>query len=234
MHKGSGLATAGLLALACLGVLAAASAWMGSRAEASPDPNDRIDSKSPCPVDWDYWLAVNPDIVAWIEIPGTAISQPVAQAPPDDPEFYLTHDVRREWNLYGCPYVDAECASGVDSPSVVISGHNIDTPPAMFHEIAEFHDPEFLADHREVVLYTPHDTKHLSVIGSKTVPGWTAEKPTRFATARDFQVWRNGKLAEFGRPPEDDFGQMVTLCSCSYFDNPSDERTLVYAYRVAA
>ena len=220
---------AGLLVLTCLGALAAANCLMGSRAGASPDPGGRIGAEDPCPVDWDYWLAVNPDIVAWIEIPGTAISQPVVQARVDDPTYYLSHDVRREWNLYGCPYVDAGCDLGIDSWSVVISGHNIDAPPAMFHDLVNFHDPEFLAGHRDVVLYTPHDVRRLRVVGAKIVLGQAKEKVTEFATERDFLTWRNEKLSEFNEPPDENLGQMLTLCSCSYFFNPRDERTLVFA-----
>ena len=61
-------------------------------------------------VDWEFWLSVNPDIVAWVSVPGTDIDYPVVQASADDPTFYLDHDVYRCWNPYGCPYLDAGCA----------------------------------------------------------------------------------------------------------------------------
>lgn len=36
------------------------------------------------PVDFDYYQKKNPDIYAWIEIPGTDIDHPVLQNPDDD------------------------------------------------------------------------------------------------------------------------------------------------------
>ena len=53
-------------------------------------------------VDWEYWLSVNPDIVAWVSVPGTGIDYPVVQASAVDPTFYLDHDVYRGWNPYRC------------------------------------------------------------------------------------------------------------------------------------
>ena len=69
-------------------------------------------------VDWDYWLSVNPDIVAWVSVPGTEIDYPVVQASADDPTFYLDHDVYHGWNPYGCPYLDAGCAVVLRDPRV--------------------------------------------------------------------------------------------------------------------
>ncbi len=77
-------------------------------------------------VDWDYWLSVNPDIVAWVSVPGTEIDYPVVQASADDPTFYLDHDVYHGWNPYGCPYLDAGCAErGIDSPLALMFAHHM-------------------------------------------------------------------------------------------------------------
>ncbi|MEI3232096.1 MAG: hypothetical protein V8S24_13235, partial [Gordonibacter pamelaeae] len=32
-------------------------------------------------IDWAYWTSVNPDVIGWIEVPGTSIDGPIAQAP---------------------------------------------------------------------------------------------------------------------------------------------------------
>lgn len=41
----------------------------------------------------------------------------------DDPEYYLTHDVYKDYNIYGCPYLDAECLLPVLSVCTETSGH---------------------------------------------------------------------------------------------------------------
>lgn len=231
--RGRGCIGVGVMLLAAFAIGLAVDVLMASRAaNPSPDPNGVAASGGlfDRPVDWDYWLDLNPDVVAWIEVPGTSISQPVVQASADDPTYYLTHDVRRDWNCFGCPYVDAGCDRGVDSASTVISGHNITIPPSMFHEVAEFHDPEYLANHGEIVVYTPAATKRLKVIGSRTVAACEAEKVTGFSSELDFRSWRNSLFADLGYDGErEGVGQVVTLCSCSYYFNPADERTLVYA-----
>ena len=102
-------------------------------------------------------------------------------------------------------------------------------PPAMFHDLELFHDPAFAASHNEVLLFTPTQTKRLTVVASRTVAGWEKLNCVRFKDADDFIAWRNETLAATGAAPSDDCKQLITLCSCSYFVNPADERTLVYA-----
>ena len=165
-----------------------------------------------------------------VEIPGTAISQPIVQASEHDPEYYLTHDVYKEWNYSGCPYLDAGCKLGIDSWAATVFGHNITTPPAMFHDLERYHDSRFAASHGEVVIYTPTETKRFHVVASRTIDGSVECKRVDFDNARDFRKWRSETLAAAGAPDVNDSpGQLLTLCSCSYFVNPANERTLVYA-----
>lgn len=126
---------------------------------------------------------MNPDVVGWIEVPGTSISQPVVKAPGEDPTYYLSHDVYRERNFWGCPYVDAGCKAGLSSWNAVIFGHNISYPPAMFHELEGYRSGQFAAEHAEVVLHTPSCTRRLAVAGADTVPGWEHAKRVEFAGA---------------------------------------------------
>lgn len=94
-------------------------------------------------VDWEFWLSVNPDIVAWVSVPGTEIDYPVVQASADDPTFYLDHDVYRGWNPYGCPYLDAGCAGrGIDSPLALMFGHHMNDG-SMFSAFANYSDRGF-------------------------------------------------------------------------------------------
>ena len=46
----------------------------------------------------------NKDIVGYIEIPNTIISYPVLQTT-DEPDFYLNHDINRNYSFYGTPSV---------------------------------------------------------------------------------------------------------------------------------
>ena len=49
-------------------------------------------------VDWDYWKSVNGDVIGWITVPGTDINHPILQAHASDPDYYLHHDIYRNYN----------------------------------------------------------------------------------------------------------------------------------------
>ena len=70
-------------------------------------------------IDWDSLPA---EVVAWIEVPGTSIDEPIAQAMPDAPNVYLYRDVFGQ-GAYGTPYIDCECT--IDSRFVMVYGHHM-------------------------------------------------------------------------------------------------------------
>lgn len=182
-------------------------------------------------VDWSYWKDVNPDIVGWLEIPDTNIDLPVVQADKEDPTFYLYHDVYGNWNYHGCPYVDADCPNGLASRNAIILGHNL-VDGTMFTELENYHDRGFAEQHRLIVLYTPESTRTLAVAGCETIVGAETVKRAAFIDDQDFESFVEERLSACsvqlgGERP---YANLVTLCTCSYFFNPADERTLVYAF----
>lgn len=61
---------------------------------------------------------------AWLTVAGTPIDYPVAAQDPDDPDYYLRHDLWGSWSLVGCPFLDARCASE-DARQLLVFGHHI-------------------------------------------------------------------------------------------------------------
>lgn len=185
-------------------------------------------------VDWEHWRQVNPDVVGWITVPGTPLDYPVVQAPPDDPLYYLTHDVYRTWNFAGCPYLDAGCLEGglAHSRSAVVFGHNLghgDT--SLFATVAHMTDGGFAHKHRRVLVQTPETKCVYLIVGSSCIPGSQATKRTSFTTAEDFHSWLSNRLADCTLLLDDDAvdtDQVLVLCTCSY-SRWNDERTVVYA-----
>ena len=171
-------------------------------------------------VDWDYWLSVNPDIVAWVSVPGTEIDYPVVQASADDPTFYLDHDVYRGWNPYGCPYLDAACAGrGIDSPLALMFAHHMNDG-SMFSAFASYSDAGFAAEHDEILLQTPEGNARLRVVAVDVVDSNVEHKRLDFATDEELSSWLDELL---GR------ADVALVCTCSYGRWNGHERTIVYA-----
>lgn len=191
--------------------LLAASAYFKSRAIPNAVPGLNVsDAEFICDeqgfpaVDWDYWKAVNPDIAGWVTVPGTSIDLPIVQARADESDFYLTHDIYREWNFMGCPYLDAECEkTGLDSICALVYGHNSDDG-SMFADFAKYSDPEYADEHRRILLQTPDAKRALQVASVSVVKGNDAGNGLQLDPA-------------------------VAFCTCSYNFWPDDERTIVYA-----
>ncbi len=205
-----------------------------ARAEAGPaegatDGADATDEAGE--VDWEYWRSVNPHIVAWLHIPGASIDLPVVQASGEDPQFYLSHDVYGGWNPCGCPYVDAGCAEGLDSPNVIVYGHNMGDG-SMFGGLVNYRDSNWAQGHRSIELITPEGTRSLTVIGSVTVAGDEERKRVSFDGEDDLNRYLHEKLAACPvllDGADVQAARMYTLCTCSYYQTPANERTLVYA-----
>lgn len=230
-------AMAAITAFIAAGVLLAWLHGINDRA-ADVDPSPVFDSPAANEaddgfpvVDWDHWLSVNPDIVAWVTVPGTDIDYPVVQARPYDPTFYLTHDVYRSWNPYGCPYLDAGCADlGIDSPVALMFAHHMNDG-SMFSAFASYSDASFAQAHGEILLQTPEEKLRLGVIAADVVDSNRECKRLEFASEEEFDSWLEGLLAEadvvLNADAETD--GVKAFCTCSYGRWNGHERTIVYA-----
>lgn len=69
-------------------------------------------------------VELNSDVVGWITVPGTPIDYPVVQA--KNNSYYLTHNVNKEVNYSGCPFLDYKDEIGLNkiSRNSIIYGHH--------------------------------------------------------------------------------------------------------------
>ena len=217
-------------ALVCAGMSARASVAVAS--PAAPEPVE--DDLGFPEVDWEHWAEVNPDVVGWLTVPGTDIDYPVVQAPSDDPERYLTHDVYGKVNYAGAPYLDAECiADGLlGGYNAVIGGHNVNRGEArMLADFAGYSDMSYASAHRTILLQTPEDKLVLDVVAADVIDGTAAMKRTAFSDQAEFAAWLENTVlgADVALSmPAEDTQQVFTFATCSY-NYWSDERTVVYA-----
>lgn len=95
----------------------------------------------------DYEIRQNRDTVAWLKVPGTEINNSVLQS--YDNAFYLRRNERRQYDVYGCYFLDYECMTGGRddlSRNTVVYGHediSDDPNSKRFSQLYKFLDPVF-------------------------------------------------------------------------------------------
>lgn len=187
-------------------------------------------------VDWDFWLSVNPDIVAWVTVPGTDIDYPVVQAKASNPDYWNYHDVYGNYSLFGCPFLhaDNELTGGVtESYNAVFQGHNIQgLNSQMFSAFANFADEAYASEHGNVLVQTPDTKLKLRVFAVEVIPnaGYANVLSTEFDSQVQFIEYVNERVGAsqvvFADVVPND--RMWTFSTCSYFITPANERTVVH------
>lgn len=120
----------------------------GTTAEGAPD-------EEPLTRDFDALQAINPDIVAWITVPGTKIDYPVVQG--KDNQAYLNRLITGEWNSSGSIFLDYRSEPDFSDPYSMIYGHNM-INGTMFFGLMQYKDQSFFREHPSGVLETPDGT----------------------------------------------------------------------------
>lgn len=105
------------------------------------------------PIDFGALQKVNADIYAWLQITGTNIAQPIVQHPTDD-SYYLKYTIDGVRWGDGAIYTELCNAKDFSDINTVLYGHNM-TDDTMFGGLSAYLAPDYLAQHRELVVYTP-------------------------------------------------------------------------------
>ncbi len=101
--------------------------------------------------DWNELHAVNPDIYAWITIPGTNIDYPILQNATDD-EYYLRYNMNGTKGYPGCIYTEKINSKDFTDFDTVVYGHNMRND-TMFATLHYFEDSAFFANCPYVYVY---------------------------------------------------------------------------------
>ena len=107
-------------------------------------------------IDFEELWEINEEIYAWIEIPGTDISYPIAQRADDD-AYYLNHTVEGTEGLPGSIYTEAINSKDFTDFNTVIYGHNMKNG-TMFAGLHKYEDEEFLKENPYIYIYLPDKT----------------------------------------------------------------------------
>ncbi|MCR5618689.1 MAG: class B sortase [Lachnospiraceae bacterium] len=103
-------------------------------------------------LDWDELHELNPDIYAWICVPGTSVDYPVLQHPSDN-NYYLNHNIDGSSGFPGCIYTEDYNSRDFTDPNTLIYGHNMDDD-TMFSTLHNFRDPDMVKEDHYFFIYT--------------------------------------------------------------------------------
>ena len=103
-------------------------------------------------LNWVEMKKVNPDIYAWIYIPGTEIDYPVLQHPSDD-SYYLNYNMNGTRGYPGCIYTESVNQRDFTDFVTLIYGHNMRND-SMFATLHLFENETFFKACPYVYIYT--------------------------------------------------------------------------------
>ena len=106
------------------------------------------------PIDFASLWEINPEIYAWIEIPGTNVNYPIAQHEGEDQSYYLTRDIYGKDSAAGTIYTEHYNNKHFQDPHTIIYGHNMRNG-SMFHNLRYFSEREYFEEHEELYIYLP-------------------------------------------------------------------------------
>ena len=121
----------------------------GNDEEDIPEAVSEAPGKS---LDWDELHQTNPDIYAWIYVPGTSIDYPVLQHPSSN-EYYLNHNLDGSYGFPGVIYTENYNSKDFTDPNTVLYGHNMDNT-TMFSTLHNFRNPDMVSEPHYIYIYT--------------------------------------------------------------------------------
>lgn len=108
-------------------------------------------------IDFGALQEINPDVTAWIEIPGTKVSYPVLFRY-GDTNYYLTHLMDGREGKQGAIHIDGSGPDGIESQNVLIYGHNL-MDSSMFSSLHSYKRESFYRNYPYIYLHMPDGTK---------------------------------------------------------------------------
>lgn len=144
--------------VACVGVLS------GLAVVLFRQENRKIEKEEDGRVDFERLQKINPDIYAWITIPGTEIDCPVLQKAEDN-AWYISHAADGRENLNGAIYTEAYNHKDFQDPITVLYGQNCEDG-SMFGSLKEYSDRLFMKEHQDIYITTSDKTLHYRIFAA--------------------------------------------------------------------
>lgn len=115
--------------------------------------NKEGDEKAPMVIDFASLQAKNPEIIAWLYVPGTDVNLPLVQHTGGSDEYYLTHDAFGKYSPLGAAFSEGINSPSFNDPVTVVYGHDA---KSIFKNLHYFEDDDFFNQHDTMYVYLPN------------------------------------------------------------------------------
>ena len=178
--------------------------------------------------------SANPNIFAWINIPGTKVDYPILQHPTDT-AYYLNHNIDGSEGYPGCLYTEYYNSTEMTSFNTIIYGHNM-KDGSMFHTLHSYEKEDFLKENPYIYIFTPKGTIVYEIFAATQYSDKHILFEYDFEKKEDRQKfidtvkdWDNAVVDEDADVTAD--SKLITLSTC--VSPSSSKRYIVVAYMVA-
>lgn len=154
------------------------------QATVEEDPNDPMNRK----IDFAAAQAVNPDVYAWIWIPGTNVDYPILQSETEPDEYYLNHTIEKKEGLPGTIYTEKYNSKEFTDPVTIIYGHDMKNG-SMFANLHLYEDKEFFDANPYIYIYLPNQTLKYRLFAAVVFDDRYLMGSYNFSLAEDFQTY---------------------------------------------
>ena len=169
------------------------------------------------PVKFEELQAVNPDVYAWITVPGTDIDYPILQHASDN-SYYLMHNIDGSYGYPGCIYTENMNSKDFTDNNTVIYGHNMKNL-SMFGKLKYYNrDENYYDSHQYFQILVDGKKYRYQIFSYETVSDDSDEYTVGFEPDETFgkfvQRMAASSMKDTGIVPTKD-DKVVTLSTCS-------------------
>jgi sortase B len=185
-------------------------------------------------------LKVNEDVKGWITIPDSNIDYVVLQSHEEDPEYYLTRDIKKKELKAGSLFLDYKSSVETNTQNIVIHGHNMTSSDNMFHYLINFKDLDYYKARPVFTFDTIYQTGLWKIFAILITNGTSTKEPlfnytrAEFKDTSDFLNFvyqlRIRSIYHMDAVDVNENDQLLTLSTCSY--EVKNYRTVIIARKV--
>lgn len=174
---------------------------------------------------------INPDIIAWITLDGTAIDQPVLQG--ETNYTYLHQNMNGEYSLSGSLFMDIRCDSLFQEGYQLIYGHHM-TSHMMLADLDLYLEESFFRQYHHGILFLEEgemDLESLAILKVKSDDPWifdprrcNEDSASFLHYIRDTRLYQREDLMDLLSDNPDNM-HLIALSTCS--QKAEDERIVM-------